>query len=457
MIREIENRIKVYIDKHQLIQKGDRIVVGVSGGADSMMLLHYLYQHQHEYGISIVAAHIHHGVREEAEEDANYVKEICKEWSIPFHIHYCKVKEIAVKKGITEEEAGRLERYNFFISLTNPGDKIATAHNRNDQAETMIMRFLRGTDIKGLAGIPAKRENIIRPLLDLEREKIEYYCRNYHIKFKEDHTNFMPIYSRNKVRLVCLPYVQENFNSNIVGTLAEHSELYREEEEFLESYIQKIFPHAVDVQENQLTISVGKLLEEKSYIQKKLLLYCIGLLGGHTKDITLTHVKSILGLATKQTGKRVSLPYNLTALRQYDNIVILKHYKEVSAEYDYILQLGSNLMEEKNVSIELITELPKTFEQTTQNMYTKYIDYDKIKDSLHLRTRREKDFITLHTGSKKLKKFFIDQKIPADKRSTLPLITDGNEVVWIIGNRLNTKYYVTNETTRVLKIKVTTN
>lgn len=454
MIREIEKKVKENIRKYNLIEEGDHIVVGVSGGADSMMLLHFLNKTKNAYNITVQAAHVHHGIREEANGDAEYVKEMCEEWQVPFSIHYCNVKKIAQKASITEEEAGRQERYSFFISLTNPGDKIATAHNQNDQVETMIMRFLRGTDIKGLGGIPCKRENIIRPILGLERSEIEYYCRKYEIKYKDDHTNFMPIYTRNKVRLECIPYIQKNINPNIISTLSDLSELYREEEEFLHSYVKQVFSKYVTLNEDKILVKIDELAKEQVYVQKKLILYSIAQLVGHTKDITLVHIKSVLELMQMQSGKRLNLPYNLTALRQYDNIIVLREYKDVITNYDYTLEVGMNNIVDIDICIGLTIKEPKTIEQTLENMYTKYIDYDKIKDSLHLRTRREKDFISLPTGSKKLKKFFIDQKIPSDIRQTIPLIVDGNEVVWVVGDRLNTRYYVTRQTTKVLEIKV---
>lgn len=454
MIKQIENKVKKYIEKYNLIEKGNHIVVGVSGGADSMMLLHFLDRYKEDYEITLQAAHIHHGMRIEASRDADYVEKKCSEWNIPFNIHYCRIKEIASEKGITEEEAGRLERYNFFISLTKQDDKIATAHNKNDQAETLIMRFLRGTDIRGLGGIPPRRDNIIRPLLDLERREIEYYCEINNIRFKDDHTNFMPIYTRNKIRLQCIPYIQEHMNTNIINTLAAHSQLYREEEEFLQDYIEEVFREVVCIETDKMIVDINRLIKEKLYIQKKLFLHVLSQLSGQTKDITLIHIQKVLELLEMQSGKRVSLPYHLTALRQYDNIIVLKAYKDIITNYDYTLEVGINNIEEINISLNLRFDLPKTVEQTMENMYTKYIDYDKIKDSLHIRTRREGDIINLPIGSKKLKRFFIDQKVPSDIRNTMPLIVDDNEVVWVIGSRLSSKYYVTDQTTRVLEMKV---
>lgn len=454
MIARIKEKVKRYIEEQKLIQKGDTIIVGVSGGADSMMLLHFLNSHKAFYDIKLKVAHVHHGIRKEADDDRDYVKEICREWQIPCYIHACNIKELASLNKISEEEAGRIERYNFFISLTNQNDKIATAHNTNDQAETMIMRFLRGADVKGLRGIQPKRDNIIRPILCLTREEIETYCKEYKINYHDDHTNFETIYTRNKIRLECIPYIRQHFNENIVSTLFEHSQLYQEEEAFLEDYIQKVFEKVVTKADMQLKISINALAQEKVYIQKKLIHKCLESFIGHSKDITLLHVKSVLELVERQNGKKICLPYETVAHRVYEHIVLSKENEGVISNYEYTLELGINNIEDLDMQLHLQCVPRKTFEQSQQNMYTKYVDYDKIRDSLHLRTRRVDDYIVLQNGSKKLKKLYIDEKIPQHKRSTHPIIADGNEVVWVLDSRLNIDYFVTDQTRHILEIKV---
>lgn len=455
MIKAIENKIKRYIEEYTLIQEKDYIVVGVSGGADSMALLHFLIEHQEVYDITIAAAHIHHGIRQEADGDAKYVEEMCSLWKVPFFKHCCNIKKMAKQKGISEEEAGREERYHFFISLTNQGGKIATAHNQNDQAETMLMRFFRGSDVKGLAGIPAKRGNIIRPLLGLTRKEIEVYCEWYGIQFRSDHTNFEAIYTRNKIRLQCIPYIEENMNANIITTLARQGDLYREEEVFLEDYTQKLFKKCVKLTKNKACIDRAQIIQEKSYIQKRLIFYCLTLQSEKSKDIGLVHVNQVMELIYKQTGKKISLPYGLRASRAYHTIDIEKEIKESFLDYAYSLKEGEQVIKETGDMVAIKIVSAKTFEQSKENMYTKYIDYDKIKASLTVRARRPYDFITLSNGSKKLKKFFIDEKIPKAIRDNTPLITDGDEVIWIVGSRLNTNYYVTNTTTQIVQIQFT--
>ena len=454
MIAHIEEKVKQYIEEQKLIKKGDTIVVGVSGGADSMMLLHFLKNHQDFYKLQLKVAHVHHGIRKEADDDQEYVQEICKKWEIPCYVHLCNIQKLSQQNKISEEEAGRIERYNFFISLTNQDDKIATAHNTNDQAETMIMRFLRGADTKGLRGIQAKRGNIIRPILCLTREEIETYCKVYKIQYHDDHTNFQTIYTRNKIRLECIPYIKEHFNQNIIKTLFEHSQIYEETEAFLEEYIHEIFDKVVTKKNTQIEISIKELLKEKVYIQKRLIYKSLEDFIGHSKDLTLLHVKSILGLLEKQNGKRIDLPYGVIAYRVYEHIILSRVNEGVISNYEYPLELGINNIEPLKIQIHLQCVPRKTFEQSHQNMYTKYIDYDKIRDSLHLRTRQVDDYIVLQSGSKKLKKLYIDEKIPQHQRSSHPIIADGKEVIWVLDSRLNSNYFVTDQTRHILEIKV---
>ena len=372
MSGQIEHKLKGYIEEHQLLEWGDEVVIGVSGGADSMMLFHYLYTHKEQYGIRIKVAHINHGIRQEAEADALYVETVCQEWDVPFYRHDCNIKQIAKEKRLSEEEAGREERYNFFISLLNQNGKIATAHNMNDQAETLIMRFIRGTDIKGLGGIVPKRESIIRPLLCLTRTEIEQYCKSYNLLYKDDHTNFLPIYMRNKVRLKCIPYIEQELNSGVVRTLGEHSELYREEEEFLKLHSQELFEICSFQEQDKLSLDIHKLEKYHSYMQKRVIMIGIQKMIKQTKDITSKHIDAILSLIKGQSGKEVHLPYGLIIKREYESLIFTEQVEKAKG-YCYQLKLGKQFIPEANLEIELILVEDEGIEQKAENVYTKYI------------------------------------------------------------------------------------
>ncbi|MDF2595644.1 MAG: tilS [Clostridia bacterium] len=453
MSRAIENKIKNFIKEYNLIQSGDCLVVGVSGGADSMMLLHFLYTHQKEYNIQIKTAHVHHGMREEAEGDALFVKQICEAWALPYYRHDCDIKKLAKQYNVSEEEAGRTERYNFFISLSNNSSKIVTAHTMNDQAETLIMRFLRGTDVHGLGGIPPIRDTIIRPLLCLKRTEIEAYCKTYGVAYRDDHTNFMPIYTRNKIRLECIPYIEENINENVVSLLGGHSQLYREHEQFLKEHTKDLFEKCVVRTGKSLVISLKVFEKYHPYIQKRIILSAIQMLNVTIKDITLKHLESVLELMKLQSGKKVTLPYRIEALRQYDEI-ILNYEQAEQTGFQYDITLGTMEIPELKGKLRLKLVPKQTISQKNEKMYTKYIDYGKIKNGLQIRTRLPQDYIVTAAGTKKLKKLLIDDKIPKVIRDTLPLIADGNEIIWIVGNRLSNSYYITEHTEEVLEIQI---
>lgn len=455
MSRKIEHKLQRYIEKHELLKKGDEVVIGVSGGADSMMLFHYLYSHQEQYGIQIKVAHVHHGIRQEAEGDALYVEEVCKRWKVPFYRHNCNIKELAKTRQMSEEEVGREERYNFFISLLNHNGKIATAHNMNDQAETLMMRFIRGTDIKGLGGISPKRGEIIRPLLCLTRDEIESYCKAYDLNYKDDHTNFLPIYTRNKIRLQCMPYIQKELSPGVIRTLGEHSELYREEEDFLREHTEGLFKACSNMENDTIQLQIQLLKTYHSYMQKRIIMLAIYTFTHHGKNITSKHIESVVGLLYGQSGKEVHLPYETIVTREYDTLIFKKEHIQKKA-YSYLLHMGRQYIKEANFEIDLRIVGSERIQQKAENIYTKYIDYGKMKNDFCIRTRQPHDYIQLGMGSKKLKKLFIDEKIPKAERDYVPLIAVGDEIVWVVGsNKLNTSYYVTDQTTQILQIQIT--
>ena len=453
MEKKVHEKIKAFIDQHQLISSGDELVLGVSGGADSMTLLYYFFLHQNLYNVTLKVAHIHHGLRQAADLDAQLVQAFCEQHEIPFFRHDCNIKELAKMHKLSEEEAGREERYNFFISLLNGSGKIVTAHNMNDQAETMLMRFMRGTDIKGLSGILPKRGNIIRPLLCLTREEIEAYCKEMNIPYRDDETNFKTIYTRNKIRLQCIPYIKEELNPSIIPVLARQGELYREEDEFLTLHTKTLFETCCKKQEGKMVLKLSELVSMHTYMQKRVMLMAIEELIGR-KDITSNHIESCIKLINFQVGKEIHLPYGLIVKRDYENVVLTIKSVEEIGTYCIDLKEGRQVITEAGLTIEIRKYQSERINQNNENIYTKYIDYGKIKNGLQIRTRRTSDYIKLKGGSKKLKKLFTDDKISKTIRDTLPLIADGNEIVWVIGNRLNIDYYITEQTDEILEIKI---
>lgn len=454
MLKRIDHMIK----KYNMINKNDKIIVGVSGGADSLCLLHLLKALSEAYPFEITAVHVNHGIRgKEADDDENFVRNLCIQWGIPFKAYHVDIKEEAKRRKLSEEETGRKIRYEIFESLRKElaADKIAVAHNMNDQAETVLMQLFRGTGMRGLAGIPPIRDNIIRPLLGFSREEIENYCRTNQIAFRQDSTNVLNIYTRNKIRNKIIPLIKEDFNPNIIENLFNLSNLLREEDAYLEGIAEEAFQRCLKEKNSDSIVLDNNLFGTYNIvIQRRILRTVIEALLGHIKDIEYNHIRDILDLSQNQTGKRVYLPKGIIVKRQYGELIFQTgENQEISFCYELPVP-GSLVIKEAGIMVEVKIIDKADFKLFNQNTYTKSFDYDKIRGNLQIRTRCEGDRIFLDKGSKKLKKFFIDEKIPKDKRSQIPLLAEGNRILWIIGYRYSDAYKITSSTNRVLEVKV---
>lgn len=447
----MHNKIKPFIQFNQMIQEGDELILGVSGGADSMLLLYYFYQYQKDYHVTLKVAHVHHGLREEAHLDTDLVEQFCKQRQIPFFKHYCFVQTIAKQKKISEEEAGREERYQFFQSLAHSNSKIVTAHHMNDQAETVLMHLIRGSGIKGLGGISPNRGAIIRPFLCLTRLEIESYCKLYQVPYREDSTNQEVKYTRNKVRLQLLPFIEETINESAIKTIARTGMMCQEASEFIEAQTVCYYKESCERETAfQIELNHQQLVTYPLYMQKCVLLYAIKQLTG-MKDYTSSHIESCIGLLNGQVGKKMMLPNHLSVIKDYQQIRLIKNQLDEKKDYCQTLKIGSNLISDLGLNIEITID-PLYLEDETR--YTKVIDCAKIKQDLCIRTRRTADYMTVPGGHKKLNRIMIDDKIPAAQRDHIPLIADGHEIIWIIGYRLSTHYYITKQTKKILEIKL---
>lgn len=449
------------IYKYNLIEKDDKIVVGVSGGPDSMALLYILNGIKDELGFNIYVAHINHGIRkEEADEDEKYVKYICSELSLPFHSTKVNMDEYAKENKLTSEEAGRAIRYDFFNRILNDigGGKIAVAHNKNDQAETLLMRFFRGTGLEGLRGMEYKNANIIRPLLDVSREEIEKYCSDNDISVRIDRTNLEPIYGRNKTRLEVIPYIAQNYNKGIVDTLARTSKLMQMDSEFILGIVEKKYKKVVvEESQNSIVLDIDNLKKEHYCIKSRIIRQSIEKINGSLKGIEEKHISNIFNLMEENlTGKNINISNNIIIKISYGNMIIEKENKLRKVLFRYPLHIGKPVyIDELNAAI-ISNVLPiSEVDIKYINRFIKYFDYDKIKGVLHIRNRKDGDRFAplgMH-GSKKLKDFFIDEKIPRDQRDSIPIIEDNGKIIWIVGHRISEEYKVSNDTSKVLVLE----
>lgn len=309
----LKEQVLETIKNNKLIESGDSIVIGVSGGPDSICLLHILNELKNKLNIKkIVVAHINHMIREDAISDEKYVKEFCEKYNIEIHIKRINIQQIANTEKIGLEVAGRNARYEFYeqvLQKTNC-NKIATAHNANDVVETLIMNVLRGSGISGLKAIQPKRDNkYIRPLINSERNDIENYCEKNKLNPRYDYTNKENTYTRNKIRNIVIPYIQKEFNPNIIKTLNRLSETATLETEYIEKQAIKAYSEIVNEEtEKNIILNLYKFNEQELVIKRRIVLYTINKLLGTTQNIEKIHIQDIIKLCNNNIGNKYIMP-----------------------------------------------------------------------------------------------------------------------------------------------------
>lgn len=313
---KMKEKVLETIKKYNLIENGDRLVLGVSGGPDSISMLNILNDIRNDKKLhmefDIIVAHVNHMIREEAKDDENFVEEFCKKINVPFYSKSIDIQKIANNRKIGTEEAGRNARYEFFDKILEKTkfNKVCIAHNKNDKVETMIMNMLRGSGISGLKGIePIKNGKYIRPIIECERYEIEQYCKENNIIARIDKTNFENIYTRNKVRNVVIPYITKEFNPNIIKTMDRLSELVKEEDEYLEETVKNKYKEMI-IEENkkEIIVNLKEFNKQEKVIKSRLLLYTITRLLGSTNGIEKIHIEDIIKLCEKNIGNKYLTP-----------------------------------------------------------------------------------------------------------------------------------------------------
>lgn len=309
----LENKILKTIKEYNLIEPEDIVLVAVSGGPDSMCLLNSLYNLKDKLKIKKIAiAHVNHMLRSEAEEETQYVKRFAELKNIDFFVKYVDIKKISENNKIGEEEAGRKERYKFFeeISQKINANKIAIAHNYNDNAETVLMHLMRGAGISGLSGIkPFREEKYIRPIIKCSREEIEQYCEEKGLNPKYDESNKNNLYTRNRIRNQLIPFIKEKFNPNIIDTLNRVSSVVMEEENYIENVINDEYKNILKNREtNKIEIDVKKFNKLDKYIKSRMVLYIIKELFENTNGIEQIHIKDIIKLCENNIGNKYLTP-----------------------------------------------------------------------------------------------------------------------------------------------------
>ena len=461
MSNDIRKRFLKFIKEKNIVKSGDKILVGLSGGPDSVCMLNLLCSIRDEEKIEVAAAHINHMLRgEEADKDEEYSKRLCESLGVRFFSKRIDINKYALETGKSSELAGREARYDFFNEIINKinFNKIATAHNANDQAETILMRIMRGTGLEGLGGIPVEREGkYIRPILFMKREEVEQYCKENNLNPHIDATNLERIYSRNKVRLDILPYMKNNFNPNIVETINRMALLLQDDNEFIEGEVNKAYKDNCFEKENCIVISKN-LFNIHSAIVTRVIRKVLFTINKSNYDMEMKNIEDITELSNLGTNKRVDLPKNIYAENVYGDIIIRKK-ENIKNKLSNELTLNKKdilhnevIFDEYIINFDLVNN--KDIKQENDELI-KNFDYDKINNVI-IRYRKDGDRITPlgMKGSKKLKDIFIDMKIPKEKRDEIPLIQFNDDISWIVGIKMSDKFKITKETKHILKVSV---
>jgi len=474
---QFEKKIWDYMETWHMADRGSQIVAGVSGGADSICLLEVLCRFAECMDWQITAVHVHHGIRgSQADRDEAYVRKFCKNRNVNCKCFKYNVPEMAKELGMGEEEAGRTVRLQAFASVMDElGQKtrLALAHHKNDQAETVLFHLIRGSNIQGLAGIRPVNGVCIRPMLCMQREEIIRYLTEQGISYCTDDTNFSDAYTRNRLRLTVIPEVKA-MNAGAVENISRAAGHVRQAVDFIDGEEQKAW-NKYGLGEKSGEIFLPKQIKaEHIFLQKCLVYRAVSELAGSKKDLQEKHILAVLGLFKKQAGREYHLPFHVRARRVYGGIRLFLYEQRHNDEWEQLLfsakERGAIIDELKNGGCQsgcIFLKQPGyifkwrifLYEKNLKipkNNYTKWFDYDKITSAALFRTRRSGDYLVLDSSGrhKKLKKYFIDTKIPADQRDIMPLLADGSHIIWVADGRMSEEYKVHKDTRAVLELRM---
>jgi len=435
MLKQVQ---KTILDK-KLLMPGDSVLVALSGGADSVCLLDCLLKLAKEFSVTVSAAHVHHGLRgEEADCDEAFVQKLCQEKDVPFYVKHVNVKELALQTGATVEEAGRHARYGFFAELAEQYrfTKIATAHNADDNAETVLMHFLRGASVAGLSGIPYQNGIVIRPLLDVWREEIERYNHENGLVFQTDSTNIDTVYTRNRIRHDLLPKIKKEYNPGFAKMIVHNAQLMRECQSFLSAEIDTRFEVEATPVFGGFSFDLDRLRKEHPYMMKSLIRRALTLLvpakeiGGAMSDAICALIKEAKGMRCV-VGDVTATVYNGNLYIRHEISLKPFSYPLVCGESTKVAETGD----------EFVCTVRK--EPVDEHALFACFDAEMLEGKqLFVRSRHAGDYFYPEgmEGKKSIKEFFVDKKIPRFLRERIPIITADEDVIWIAGYRVERRY-----------------
>ena len=482
-----EEKVFSFMEEHHMLKAGDRVVAGISGGADSLCLLFVLLEWAKRTPLSLAVVHVNHGLRQEAGEDARYVEDICRSLAIPFYLTRADVKARAERDKCSEEEAGRSIRYEAFLQAARAfgAGRVAVAHNSNDLSETMLFHLFRGSGLKGLCGIPPVRDEIIRPILCLERPEIEKYLEARGIVWRRDATNEGDAYTRNRIRHHILPYAENEIAPGCVGHMARTARILSETEDYMRVQTKEALKGCVRAaslraavegalkEEAPVVIDRRVFVREHPAIRARMLLWLLKELWPGHRDMEYVHIQALMTLFVQEGNRSVSLPFGMSARREYDKVILEKRtlqdrgapLEEGKEFFPVCIEAGKLAKAPLRIDLGAWGEahftvfLAEKHSKVPQKECTKWFDYDKINKPLVFRTRQKGDYLTLSDGRggqmhKSLKDYMITEKIPKDKRDRIPVLAQEHHVLWLAGWRISEYYKINGNTKRILQVQL---
>lgn len=439
----MQARIKKTIKKYEMLRPGETVVLGVSGGADSLGLLHILHELS-EYGLDLIVAHLNHGIRgKEAKRDAQFVERIAASLNLKFESETVDTHAHREKSRLSLEDAARELRYKFFHQVAEKynADKIATAHTLDDQAETVLMRLLRGSGSTGLSGIPPVSTGlIIRPLIETNRSDIEAYLESKGVEWIEDSTNKLRTLLRNRIRLDLIPEL-ESYNPQIKETLARTSDILRLEDDYMRKEGEKHLTRVFTRNKSELAGDLKKYKRLHAALRLTVLRIALEELKRSLKNISFVHLVSADEFLMSETPSgEAEFPEKIVIAKGYDNFLVTTK-SELERKFSYsIPSTGKWSFEEFEVDIEEV----KTDTLEEESEHVAYFDPDSVEFPLEARSIKPGDgFIPLGMkNSKKVKDLFIDLKVPRFLRRRVPIFTSKGEIMWIGGIRMDERFKV---------------
>jgi len=454
---EFYNKVRAFCRQKELFAVGDKVLLGLSGGADSVCLFLVLTELAKEWELTLFPVHVNHNLRgEEALRDQNFCEELCKMHGLELQVVSVPVAELAGAQGLSMEEAGRNARYEIFFNKKAEWGchKIAVAHHKDDQAETVLFQLLRGSRLKGLSGMNAKNEEVVRPLLHVTREEIESFLAEKKQNYCIDSTNLEEEYTRNKIRHRMIPEAK-NICDRAVEHLADIAEYAGEVEKLLERLTEEIFAQTATMdRENGISLKIEPLRSSERLLAERVIYKTLCRVYGRKKDITAGHVTSCTELLEKQTGRYLTLPDGVVVRKTFDVLWIGRDIPADSFCAEEIREFPFRTFLpaiQKNLTLSLVSR-EKLSENIPKSTYTKWFDYDKISKVVSVRPSEPGDEIAVYTDGRKkqVTDVFAEAKVPAEKRMVYPVLAAGNRVLWIPGIRGSEDYRITKDTKQVL-------